>query len=169
MNAPLPTSAGVRVLDAALVQEALAASPPGARLRWLAEQVGTSEHKLLPQAAAYFGLRGTDMVALRRLRPDFELVSFADCQRRNCVVGKFPEDEGLTVVLADPTDARLRQWLEVRLRRRVVETALTPAADLQAFLVTAEKSVRAMDGVRLRDSRKPAAADESDTAVSISI
>ena len=158
-----------RSLDATLVRDALTAAPPGSRLGWIAEQVGIPEHKLLPRAADYFGLRGSDMAALRRLRPDFELVSFVDCQRRHCVVGRFPEDQGLTVVLVDPTDARLRQWLELRLRRHVVEIALTTAADLQAFLVTAEKTVRAMDGVRLRDTRAPTAANDADAAISISI
>ena len=163
------TESTARSLDATLVREALAAAAPGARLAWIADQVGIPEHKLLPRAADYFGLRGSDMAALRRLRPDFELVSFADCQRRHCVVGRFPEELGLTVVLVDPTDARLRQWIELRLRRHVVEIALTTAADLQAFLVTAEKTVRAMDGVRLRDTRAPAAANDPDAALSISI
>ncbi|MEP7294941.1 MAG: GspE/PulE family protein [Burkholderiales bacterium] len=158
-----------RSLDATLVREALKAAPPGSRLGWIAEQVGIPEHKLLPRAADYFGLRGSDMAALRRLRPDFELISFADCQRRHCVVGRFPEGQGLTVVLVDPTDARLRQWLELRLRRHIVEIALTTAANLQAFLVTAEQTVRAMDGVRLRDTRAPAAANDAGAALSISI
>jgi general secretion pathway protein E len=158
-----------RPLDAALVQQAIVATPPGERLGWIAEKMGLDEHKLLPRAADYFGLRGSDMAALRRLQPDFELLSFADCQRRNCVVGKFPGDQVFTVVLTDPTDSRLRPWLETRLRSHVVEIALATAADLQAFLVGAEKSVRAMDGVRLRDGLGSTASAAPDAAVSISI
>jgi general secretion pathway protein E len=157
-----------RPLDAALVQQAIATTHPGERLAWIAGQMGLDPHKLLPRAADYFGLRGCDMVALRRLQSDFELLSFADCQRRNCVVGRFPGDQLFTVVLTDPTDARLRPWLEARLRGRVVDVALATAADLQAFLVGAEKTVRAMDGVRLRDG-PVGTAGSPDAAVSISI
>jgi len=156
-------------LDAALVQAALAAAPPGGRLAWLAERLGLSESKLLPRAAQYFALRGADMAALRRLRPDFDVVSFADCQRRLCVVGRFPEDDTLVAVLADPTDTRLRLWIDARLRGRLVELALTTPADLQALLATAEKSLRAMDAVRVRDGRGALAAGAGDAANAISI
>jgi general secretion pathway protein E len=158
-----------RTLDAALVQEAIATMAPGARPEWLAARMGTTEQALLPQSAAYFRLRCADMAALRRLRPDFDLVSFADCQRRGCIVGRFPDDDRLTAVVSDPTDARLRQWLETRLRLHAADTALSASADLRAFLVTAEKSMRAMDGVRLRDDRAASSTADADTTMSISI
>jgi len=80
-------------------------------------------------------------------------VSFAECQRRGCVAGRLAGAQQLTVVVCDPTDVRLRQWIEARLRPHAADLALAAQADLRAFLVTAEKSMRAMDGVRLRDSR----------------
>ena len=161
----------VQGLDAALVQEAIAATPPGSRPQWLATRLATTEQSLLPQAAAYFRLRPADMTALRGLQPDFDLVSFADCQRRSCIVGRFAGEQGLTTVVCDPTDARLRQWLEARLRPQAADMALATSADLRALLVTAEKSMRAMDGVRLRDGRSaPAVATaDADTTMSISI
>lgn len=160
-----------RSLEAALVQEAIAAAPAGSRPQWLATRLSTSEQGLLPQAAAYFRLRPVDMATLRAMQPDFDLVSFADCQRRGCLVGRLAGEQRLSVVVCDPTDARLRQWLEARLRPRAVDMALAAASDLRAFLVTAEKSMRAMDGVRLRDGRAaPAAASaDADSAMSISI
>ena len=63
------------------------------------------------------------MAALRKLMPDFALVSFAECQRRGCLVGRIGAEAGLTVVLADPTDTRLRQWLEVRSAQRTRPTS----------------------------------------------
>ncbi|MGZ5252075.1 MAG: GspE/PulE family protein, partial [Caldimonas sp.] len=112
----------------------------------------------------YFGLRPLDMVGLRAIKPDFAIASFADCKRRGCLVGSL--DAGrLTVVIANPIDARLRRWIEVRTQGRAVDFALTTRADLLAFLVTAEKSVRAMDAVRLQQGR----AANAEAGVSISI
>jgi len=158
--------AATRVLDASLVQDALRTAHDTLHLVWLAERMGLDEDALLSDAAHHFGLIPLDMAALRGLRADFSLVSFADCQRRKCVVGHRGAAAGLTVVLTDPMDARLRMWLETRLREQPTNWALATAADLQAFLVTAEKSVRAMDGVRLQPERGLAAGA---AAASISI
>jgi general secretion pathway protein E len=156
-----------REVDSTLVQEALQHSGPRSRMAWMAEQLGVSEETLLPRAARHFGARALDMKALRQVRPDFAVVSFAECQRRGCMVGRFGDETELTVVLADPTDTRLRQWLEARLRERDVDLAMTTAADLQAFLVSAEKSVRAMDAVKMHPDRT-AVAGEHAMAISIS-
>jgi len=169
LPAPLADPPGARAIDPALVQAALAAVGPGARLQWLADQAGTSADRMLEQAAAYFRLPGVDIVALRRLRPDFDLVSFADCQRRQCVAGRFADGGRLCAVITDPTDTRLRQWLDARLRRHAFDILLATAGDLQAFLVGAEKTLRAMDGVRLHGDRGRTAATDTPTGMSISI
>ncbi|MGZ5715615.1 MAG: GspE/PulE/PilB domain-containing protein, partial [Caldimonas sp.] len=158
------TAVAPRVLDAALVREAQRSAGSRPALEWLAEQLGLGEEALLPIAARYFGLRPLDMVGLRAIKPDFAIASFADCKRRGCLVGSL--DAGrLTVVIANPIDARLRRWIEVRTQGRAVDFALTTRADLLAFLVTAEKSVRAMDAVRLQQGR----AANAEAGVSISI
>ncbi len=144
--------AAPRRLDAELVREAQRSAGSRPVLEWLAEQLGTSEEGLLPVAARHFGLRPLDMAELRSLKPDFALASFADCKRRGCLIGALDGDR-LTVVVADPTDARLRRWIEIRTEGRSAEFALSTRADLLALLVTAEKSVRAMDAVRLQQGR----------------
>jgi general secretion pathway protein E len=154
------------LLDASMVQEALRSAGARPRMVWLAEHLGISEHDLLPRAAAHFGLRPLSMGALRRIRPDFGVVSFADCQRKGCVVGRFEGESEITVVLVDPTDTRLRQWLEVRVGQRQIDFALAAAGDL-AFLTAAEKSVRAMDAVKMKAER-PASAGDPGLAISIS-
>jgi general secretion pathway protein E len=157
----------VRALDAALVREALASAGARSRMAWLAEQMGLDEQQLLPRAATHFGMDALSMDELRRIEPDFSLVSFADCQRRGCLVGRIADKPSLVIVLADPTDTRLRQWLEVRVGARDTDLALATAADLQALLVIAEKSVRAMDAVKLHPDRA-AAVGEYALAISIS-
>ena len=164
-----PEATTVARLDAALVREAIAGCAPGNRPQWLAERLRSSDEALLPQFAFHFRLQPLDMSALRQLRPDFDIVSFADCQRRGCLVGRFTGHGDLVVVVTDPTDERLRQWLEGRTRSHSCRRAIATVADLRALLVTAEKTMRAMDGVRLRNESAPAAASESNAALSISI
>ena len=154
-------------LDAALVKEALRSAGSRSRMSWIAEQMKRAEDALLPLAAKHFNLAAFDMPLLRTLTPDFNLVSFADCQRRDCVVGHVDTQQELTVVMTDPMDARLRSWLESRLRHHRMHMALATSADLHAFLVTAEKSVRAMDAVKMHGDTAAVAQDDS-TAISIS-
>ncbi len=153
-------------LDASLVQEALCSAGPRHHMAWIAEQLNLTEDALLPLAASHFDLDAFDMTTLRKLTPDFNVVSFADCQRRTCLVGHMNAQDELTVVITDPMDARLRAWLESRMRHHHVHLALATNADLHAFLVTAEKFVRAMDAVKMQPE-SGATAEAGVTAISI--
>jgi len=139
-----------RYLDASLVQDALRENGSQSRMAWIADQMQLSEDALLPIAAKHFNLVCFDMASLRRLKPDFSLVSFSECHRRNCLVGQVDGESLMTVVVTDPMDARLRHWLEARLHQHSTHLALSTNAALHAFLVTAEKSVRAMDAVKMQ-------------------
>jgi general secretion pathway protein E len=165
MNAVVETP---RQLDASLVKEALQNIGARSRMEWLADQLKLSESDLLPLAAKHFNLIALDMANLRRLKPDFNLVSFSECQRRNCLVGRLLEGDSLiTVVVADPMDVRLRAWLEARLRQHGTRLCVSTSADLHAFLVIAEKSVRAMDAVKMQPEVHLAAGNSA-TSISIS-
>ena len=153
-------------LDAALVQDALEQAGTVPHMAWMAERLDLAEADFLALAAPYFGMTLLDMAALRQMQPDFELIAFADCQRRNCLVGRMPDTGQLLVVVADPLDARLRQWLECQLRAHASQPALASAADVQALLVKEERSIKAMDGVKLLSER---ASDSNPDASSISI
>ena len=161
------TTTDPRALNANLVRDALSQSGDRSRMAWLAEQMQTSDQTLLLLAGAYFELTALDMPALRRITPDFQLISFADCQRKACLVGHIDDESTLTVVVTDPTNARLRQWLEARFLHKPVRMALATEADLHAFLVTAEKHVKAMDAVRMQPSGQQAPGN-SVNAISIS-
>ena len=156
-----------RTLDASLVKDALSNAGTRSRMAWMAAQMQVDEGTLISQAGSYFDMAAFDMVALRRIRPDFHLISFADCQRRACLAGRMDTDAGLTVVLTDPLDSRQRQWLEARFRHEPVRLALATEADLHAYLVTAEKFVKAMDAVHMQ-SAAPLLPGESNNAISIS-
>ncbi len=155
MTAAAAAPTAPRGIDAELVRRAITAAPR-ARLAWIAEQLGKSEETMLPGAARHFGMRAFNMANLRQLKPDFELVPFAECQRRGCLVGRLANERSLTVVITDPTDTRLRQWLEARVGARATHFAIAIGADLQALLVTAEKSLKAMDALKLQQPERAA-------------
>ena len=146
---PTPAPNAARPLDAALVAEAIRCTPAGGRMRWLAEQCGNSDDEFVRDAAGHFGMGTFDMAALRSIKPAFEQISFAECQRRGCLVGRIGDEQTLTAVLIDPTDLRLQQWLEARLRGLPLRYAFGQAADVHALLATAEKAVRTMDGIHV--------------------
>jgi len=150
-------------IGAALVQEALQLTSSGPRMAWMAERMQLSEEEFLPLAAQYFDLALLDMESLRQIEPDFKKLSFADCQRRNCLVGNIRGSQVVLLVITDPLDSRLRQWLEYRLRLTTTRMALASAADLQALLVREERSIKAMDGVRLQTERTQTARQDSST------
>jgi len=156
-------------LTAELIQQALAEAGERPRLEWLAQKLDLPLAGLMPLAARHFRMRLLEMKALRNALPDFSVVQFADCQRRGCMVAMLRGDTEPTVVVTDPTDTRLRQWLEVRLRDHdsLLRMALASPADLQACLAIAEKSVRAMDSVHVAQG-SAAGSDPSTLAISIS-
>jgi general secretion pathway protein E len=145
------SAAPPHALDAALVREAIASAPARARIEWLAERLAISPQQLLPRAARHFGLEPMSIDALRRFEPDFTAVSFADCQKRGCLVGRRPGADVPSVVLTDPTDVRLRQWLDAQPALRAAERTLALSADLNAVLVVAERNVRAMDALPVHE------------------
>jgi general secretion pathway protein E len=157
---PLP------VLDATLVAEAIRRVPAGARVAWLAERSGQPEERFLQAAARHFGMKALAMGSLRRLVPVFGNVTFAECQRRGCIAGRLADEPDLTVVVADPTDRRMMQWLETRLRGVPMQYALATRADIHALLASAEKAVRAMDAVSVN---RAAASGVGEQTLSISI
>ena len=160
-------TATIRHLDASLVHDALQFAGSRPRMEWIAEQMQVPQDALLARAAAHFHLLGLDMDALRGITADFSQVSFADCQRRQCLVGHLEGEARRVVVLTDPMDTRLRQWVVARLHNTPTRLALCSPADLRAYLVNAEKQVRAMDAVTMQPESVSSTSDHT-TSISIS-
>jgi len=157
------TDTATLTLDATLVQAALEQPATVPRMAWMAQRLELPEADFLPLLAGHFGMALLDMAALRQLQPDFELMAFAECQRRSCLVSRQEGTGELLVVVSDPLDGRLRQWLEIQLRAHSIQLALASAADVQALLVGEERSIRAMDGVKLRADRASDARPDTDS------
>ena len=68
---------------------------------------------VVEQLSAAFHMAVMQLEDLCACAPAFELLSFPEARRRSCVVVRSPA-EGLLVVLGDPYDGALQDWLEVR-------------------------------------------------------
>ncbi len=108
---------------------------------------------VLSDVAAALGLRPMSMDELRGIEPDFEFISFADCQTRGCLGGWALDERGAkarAIVVCDPLDLRTQEWVDMRLERSGQGMAIRGLAlidDLQAWLAHAERNLLAMDKV----------------------
>jgi general secretion pathway protein E len=150
-----------------LMLEAVSLSPSGSRLQWLIQKTGMNAINVLSDVATALGLRPMTMDDLRGIEPDFEFISFADCQARACLGGWSLDDRGQkarTIVVCDPLDLRSQECVDLRLERAGQGDAIRGLAlieDLQAWLAHAERNLLAMDKV---DDISAAAINGEDSA-----
>jgi general secretion pathway protein E len=162
MNAPLPLApfaesgqapvappAGGKV-GRALMLEAVHAAPAGARMQWMVRQSGLDAARVREDVAAALGLRPMAMEELQGITPDFELISFADCQARACLGGWSTDAAGRTlraVVVSDPLDLKAQEWIDLQLGGAAPDDVVRGLAlleDVQAWLTHAERNLMAM-------------------------
>ncbi|MBV8784542.1 MAG: type II/IV secretion system protein [Gammaproteobacteria bacterium] len=79
-----------------------------------------------------------------QLDPDFALLAPAEATRRHCVV--VHDGEQLLAVFADPFDASLRAWLELRVSQPL-DWVLAPQEQLEALIARRAEALRAIDAV----------------------
>lgn len=96
-----------------------------------------------------------DMAALHTLRPDFDLLSFAECQQRQCMVAYNSVGEKVWVV-ANTDDTDLFDWaLESLGSAWVVSLHWAQAEDLTAALARYENELSALDTIAVESSLQP--------------
>ncbi len=85
-----------------------------------------------------------DMQALNGYSPAFDILSFADVARRECMVLR--DDLGkLAIAFCDPFNADNQEWVEARTGRAAWH--LTHPSDFAAYLARYEAGLRAMDSI----------------------
>jgi len=127
------------VLSAAITQ---AQANGGSPLEVLEQVAGLGPIELTAALARAFDYRVLGRTELARLEPAFELLPPADATRRNCLLAR--DGKHLLAVIADPFDADLRGWLEVRVPQSL-EWVLAPRAEIAAYIARHEQSLRALD------------------------
>lgn len=108
------------------------------------------ERKLGQPSVAFVRMLGValsypvmDMAELRMLEPAFDVLSYEDAVRRNCVAARNSADE-LVLLFDDPFAEELESWAAERISLPFAWT-LAHRADLTAFLAGHEQSVQLSD------------------------
>ncbi|AYQ29523.1 MULTISPECIES: GspE/PulE family protein [unclassified Polaromonas] len=178
MNAPLPLGPladtdPLTVLKAGreLMLEAVIAAPTGARVQWMVRKSGLEAGQVLADVAAALGLSPMSTGDLQGIAPDFELISFAECQLRGCLGGWSPDPSGTqvrTIVVSDPLDLKGQEWIDLQLSGAGVGEVVRGLAlieDIQAWLAHAERNLMAMSGAGEDGETGLQAEDSTDASV----
>jgi general secretion pathway protein E len=146
----------------------LHAGPSGVQL--------SDEGEALNTLAARFLMQPMSRRELDAVDPDFTLASFAECQRRGCLIGRrrgesqTMESTPLLFICQDPLDLDTQQWFEPLLERlapRQLSRVLVRPEDLSQYFTGAEEGLRAMDTVHVADVQT--GASESGSALLLSM
>ncbi|MFC5473630.1 GspE/PulE family protein [Paraherbaspirillum soli] len=157
-----------RVLDAEFIVEMQRQSSSALNaIELIAESFGADADGYLQAAAAYFGMAPVTIDGMRLMKPEFDLISFVDANKRLCIAFTDQNNE-LKLVTADPLDVRTRSWIYARLRNRSAQSlswGIATIGDLRSYLVSMEKTVRAMDSIGISDTVN--ASDSAALSISI--
>jgi general secretion pathway protein E len=143
---PVVTPVSAATLDEALIARAMSeadASGKSAR-EILARATGLSGSRYAKALAAAFDYRFVASDELVHLEPDFALLAPAEATRRHCLV--VHEGDRLLAIFADPFDATLRGWLEIRVSRPI-EWALAAREEIVNLIARRSEALRAIDAV----------------------
>jgi len=131
-------------LDDAMLTAAVTEAQEGGRstLEFLEQRSGLGPVELTAELARALDYRALGRADLARLEAAFDVLSPSDAARRNCLVAR--DGKKLLAVIADPFDADLRAWLEVRVPQ-ALEWVLAPRAEIASYISRHEQSLRALD------------------------
>jgi general secretion pathway protein E len=119
----------------------------------LEEKLGEAPDAFTARLAATLRLDHLRMAELRSATPAFDVLPFAECSQRGCVLLR---DAGGHLLLAfdDPFSAELQSWAEDRIGPPFT-WALAHRGDLVAFLAAHEETLRALDAVQAEAGAAP--------------
>ena len=120
----------------------------------LEESVGADPDRFTAELARTLRLHRMTMAELRAAAPAFDLLPFAECAQRGCVLVR--SESRFYLAFDDPFSAELQAWAEERISEPFL-WCLVHRGDLVAYLAAHEESLRALDEVR---ASLPAGADE---------
>jgi len=135
----VPAALDDQVLTAAVAEAQLTGRPT---LEVLELRSGLGPTELAAELARAMDYRVLTHSDLSRLDPAFDLLAPSEAARRHCVLAR--AGSTLLAVIADPFDADLRGWLEVRVPE-ALEWVLAPRAEIAAYISRHEQSLRALD------------------------
>jgi len=111
----------------------------------LEEALGLDADTFTARLARLLSLERLDMAGLHSAAPAFDLLPFAECSQRGCVLLRAP-DGRLLLAYDDPFSGELEAWAEERIAPAFT-WCLVHRLDLVAYLGSHEQSLRALDAV----------------------
>ena len=144
MNRPIDPGVGVSPDD---LQWARNESARGERkfIELLEERLACGPTAFVSRLALTLQLAAVALDDMRAASPDFDAIPYAEASRRSCIALRGP-DGGLWVVLGDPYDVDVQDWIEERIRVPFSYRA-AHRLDILAYLSQQEAALRALDGV----------------------
>jgi general secretion pathway protein E len=126
------------------------------RLGWrltqvLEERLGLAPEEAVARLGDAFHYAVLDLQALTRFTPAFDLLSFTEVSRRDCMVLR-GEQGNLLAVFSDPFNTEVQQWAEARISQPLAWHLAHPT-DFAAYLARYEQDLRAMDSVLSEGTR----------------
>jgi len=136
------------VISIDLVGEARAAAQAARRrvVDVLEERLAQDPDTFTSRLAATLRLERMSMAQLRQAAPAFDLLPFAECAQRGCVLLR-AADGRLLLAFDDPFSAELQAWADERIAQPY-SWCLAHRGDLLAYLAGHEESLRALDDVQ---------------------
>ena len=111
----------------------------------LEETAGEPAVAFAARLAATVLLRVIGLERMNALEPAFDLLPYNDALRRECLLFRDAADARV-LVIADPFDLALRDWVGERVPGRV-DVCLATRGDIAAYLARHEETLSAMDGI----------------------
>ena len=158
------TSPG-RVSATALIASARSASKTSGRsvISEIEAVTGARARDALAEVAVLLGLPFIETSQMLQYEPAHDVLPLAKAMQRTAAFLR-SADASLIAVIHDPFDADLRTWVETR-SQEAISVRLALRADIQAYLIKKEETVRAVDTIV--DQVKPEVPD-SGSAPSLS-
>ncbi len=141
----MTTSIAGSMIDTSLLQRARMQSMRSHKslIAELEELTETNPRELVRTLAATFGLEVIETAQMLALTPAFDVLPLSKAMHNKCALLRTP-DAKVIAVIADPFDVDLQTLLETRAVVGVVY-CLALLADIEAYLLKQEESVRAVD------------------------
>jgi len=113
----------------------------------LEDQAGLSSTVFMRALGEAFHYTVADINDIHRLEPDFDVLSFREALKRECIPLRDSE-QGLLIVFSDPFAEGFSDWALEKIREPFA-WRLAHHADIAAFLSRHEETLKAMDGMLL--------------------
>lgn len=149
MNALSPASMTPPTISQAVIAQArqLARQSQRRIIEVLEDQAGLSSTEFMRALGEAFHYTVADINDIHRLEPDFDVLSFREALKRECIPLRDSE-QGLLIVFSDPFAEGFSDWALEKIREPFA-WRLAHHADITAFLSRHEETLKAMDGMLL--------------------